>query len=316
MIPKYVDVHCHPNLAGLKENQDEVIATMAEEGVLGVVVGTNLESSREAVALAHKHEHLFATVGLHPNYTQKEEFDRRAFAELLEQPKVVGVGECGIDYFRQSTTTAGEVGGEGWKEKQWEVFRQHADLALEHDKPLMVHCRPSKGSMDAYEEVADYLEFMPHQNVQHSSVEQGRGTQEVVQYPDSAQADIARGRKGVERVERAVPRGNMHFFVGSLDVARRFWSLGFTTSFTGVLTFTKEYDEVVREAPLDMLLTETDAPWAAPVPHRGEVNQPVYVRHVLDAVARIKGISPDEASRAILQNAERVFGISLGARVA
>lgn len=287
MTPKYVDAHCHPNLPGLKENQDEVIQRMAEEGVVGIVVGTTLQTSHEAVKLAEQHEHLYATVGLHPNYTQKESFDANAFSELLTHKKVVGVGECGVDYFRQSTTKQGEESGDGWKEKQWEVFKQHVGLALEHNKPLMVHCRPSKDSMDAYEELASYLEsrMRPPEvawGVQHPGVEQGGG-------------------RGI--------RGNMHFFVGDLAVAKRFWALGFTTSFTGVLTFTHDYDEVVREAPLDMILTETDAPYAAPVPHRGEVNQPVYVRHVLDAIAHLKGISGDEAGRVVYATARRLFGV-------
>lgn len=286
MAYQYIDVHCHPNLEGLRENQGEVVGKMAEEGVLGIVVGTNLESSREAVALAEKHDHLYATVGLHPNYTQKEKLDISSFSELLKHEKVVGVGECGIDYFRQSTTQAGEESGEGWKEKQWEVFKQQVELATQHDKPLMIHCRPSKGSMDAYEELATYLESL-------------------VQPPEVAQE--GGGRK---------VKGNMHFFVGNVEVARRFWNLGFTTSFTGVLTFTKDYDEVVREAPLDMILSETDAPWAAPVPHRGETNHPTYVRHVVEAIARIRDESPEVIQKALLLNAKRVFGVPVEPSIA
>lgn len=280
---RYIDVHCHPNLGALKKDQEAVIARMREEGVLGIVVGVDLESSREAVRLAQKYEHLFATVGLHPNYTQKENLDISRFSEMLREEKVVGVGECGIDYFRQSTTKQGEESGDGWKEKQWEVFKQHVELALKHDKPLMIHCRPSKGSMDAYEDVAGYLESLG----QSLDIDQKEGL-----------------------------RGNMHFFVGNVEVARRFWALGFTTSFTGVLTFTHDYDEVVRSAPLDMLLTETDAPYATPVPHRGEVNQPVYVRHVAEAIARIKGIPIEEVEAATLANAGRLFGPVMKPRIA
>lgn len=103
----------------------------------------------------------------------------------------------------------------------------------------------------------------------------------------------------------------MHFFVGDLETAKRFWALGFTTSFTGVLTFTHDYDQVVREAPLDMILTETDAPYAAPAPHRGKVNQPVYVRHVVEAIARIRGESEAAVREAALANAKRLFGVGL-----
>lgn len=276
----FIDVHCHPNLDGLKEDQDAVIARMREEGVLGIVVGVDLESSREAVRLAQEYDHLWACVGLHPNYTQKEAFDRDAFAQLLAEPRVVGVGECGLDFFRQSTTAPGEESGDDWKEVQWKAFKEQIALAREHDMPLMVHCRPSKGSMDAYEEAADYFESLG--NGQHPDVDQGGG---------------------------GVVRGNMHFFVGDLAVARRFWALGMTTSFTGVLTFTEDYDEVVREAPLDMILTETDAPYAAPKPHRGKRNEPAYVGHVVGALARIRGISEEEVQRAVRENARRVFGV-------
>ena len=185
-----------------------------------------------------------------------------------------------MDYFRQSTSAPGDTHQDGWKEKQWEVFKQHVELALEHDKPLMIHCRPSKGSMDAYEEVATYLESFG-------------------QCPDIDQKGGGRHVKG-----------NMHFFVGNVEVARRFWSLGFTTSFTGVLTFTKDYDEVVREAPADMILSETDAPWAAPVPHRGETNHPTYVRYVAEAIARIREEPVEEVQKTLFANAKRIFVIS------
>lgn len=272
---KYIDVHCHPNLGELKADQQSVIEKMREEGVLSIVVGVDLESSREAAHLAAEHEHLYATVGLHPNYTQKEKLDISSFSELLKNPKVVGVGECGLDFFRQSAG-ASDAPAPGWKEKQWDVFKQHVELAIEHDKPLMIHCRPSQSSMDAYEEVANYLETFG-------------------QHPDVGQ----KGRL----------RGNMHFFVGNVEVAKRFWALGFTTSFTGVLTFTHDYDEVVREAPLDMILTETDAPYAAPVPHRGEVNQPMYVEFVTQKIAELKGESLETIQQAVLGNARRLFKI-------
>lgn len=325
---KYIDIHCHPNLGELKKEQEAVIARMREESVAGIVVGVDLESSREAARLAAEHEHLYATVGLHPNYTQKEQFDRNAFAELLKQPKVVGVGECGLDYFRLSGQTEEVAGGrvkiEDIKEKQWGVFKQQVELAIEHDKPLMVHCRPSKGSMDAYEEVASYLES----TVQHLGVAQEgkdsrlRGMPRHQEWlssdaeyapasnaPDALLPNKISNQKNHPRQSHSLVRGNMHFFVGNLEMAKRFWALGFTTSFTGVITFTHDYDEVVREAPLNMILTETDAPYAAPVPHRGEVNQPVYVHYVAEAIARIKELSMEEVESAMLENAQRLFDL-------
>jgi TatD DNase family protein len=105
-------------------------------------------------------------------------------------------------------------------------------------------------------------------------------------------------------------RGDAHFFAGNWEIARKYLDFGFTLSFTGVLTFTQDYDEVVRNAPLDMILSETDAPYVTPVPHRGQRNEPLYVREVVQAIARIKQLPEDTVGQQLLLNAERVFGVS------
>ena len=104
-------------------------------------------------------------------------------------------------------------------------------------------------------------------------------------------------------------RGDVHFFAGSWNIAKQFLDIGFTLSFTGVLTFTHDYDEVVKNAPLDMLLSETDAPYVTPVPHRGKRNEPLYVQEVVKAIARIRGEDLEKVSVQIMANAERVFGL-------
>ena len=104
-------------------------------------------------------------------------------------------------------------------------------------------------------------------------------------------------------------RGDVHFFAGDWNIAKQFLDLGFTLSFTGVLTFTHDYDEVVKNAPLDMLLSETDAPYVAPVPYRGKRNEPAYVVEVVKAIARIKGVSEEVVQEQLVANAKRVFSI-------
>ena len=145
-------------------------------------------------------------------------------------------------------------------------------FAIEHDLPLMIHCRPKKGTVDAYEEMATRLE--------------------------------AEFKQVGERL-----RGNVHFFVGNTDVARRFYDIGFTTSFTGVLTFTHDYDEVVKYAPLDMIMTETDAPFASPAPFRGRRNEPTYVKYVVAAIARIRASNVEDIQKSVADNALRLFHI-------
>lgn len=106
-------------------------------------------------------------------------------------------------------------------------------------------------------------------------------------------------------------RGNVHFFAGTYHVAKQFWDMGYTTSFTGVITFTHEYDEVVKNAPLEMLHAETDAPYVAPVPFRGHRNEPLNVREVYKKIAHIREQDEEAVRVQLLQNAERLFGISL-----
>lgn len=103
--------------------------------------------------------------------------------------------------------------------------------------------------------------------------------------------------------------GNVHFFAGTYDIAKRFWDMGYTTSFTGVITFAHEYDEVVRNAPLDMLHAETDAPYVAPVPYRGHRNEPLHVREVYKKIAELRGEDEESVRVQLLKNAVRLFGI-------
>jgi TatD DNase family protein len=104
-------------------------------------------------------------------------------------------------------------------------------------------------------------------------------------------------------------RGDVHFFAGDWAVAKKFLDLGFTLSFTGVITFTHDYDEVIKNAPLDMLLSETDAPYVTPAPHRGKRNEPSYVSHVVQKVAEIRGEDPEQVRSQIMANTRRVFKI-------
>lgn len=267
MTPDYIDIHSHVTFKDYDQDLSEVLSRMEEERVHTITVGVDLETSREAVEFAESHDGFYATLGLHPTDTKTESFNPADYAELVKHPKVVGIGECGIDYFRIEGDAAAE------KKRQWADFEKQMYFAIENDKPLMIHCRPSKGTVDAYKEMADRLE--------------------------------AEFKTAGERL-----RGNMHFFVGNTDVARRFYDIGFSTSFTGVATFAREYDDVLRLAPRDLIMTETDSPFAAPVPHRGKRNEPLYVKYVVEAIAKVRAEDPEDVRRYTVKNAERMFGLS------
>lgn len=265
---KYFDAHCHVQFPHYAEDREALLASMRKTEVGGLVVGVDLESSQKAVDLAQKSDSLFAAAGLHPNYTQDQQFDESAFNEIALQEKVVAIGECGLDYFRPEDVAGAEA-------LQKEVFQKHIELAVRLQKPLMIHARPSKGSQNAYHDALDML-------------------------------------RSAKREHGDALTGNMHFFVGGVEEARGFIDIDFSLSYTAVLTFTHDYDEVVRYAPLTHLLTETDAPYAAPAPNRGKRNDPLAVQKVVEAMAGIRGEDIETVRVHILKNAERIFGISTG----
>jgi len=257
---KYIDAHCHLQFDAYDEDREQIIEEMREKGIHGIVVGVDLESSKKAIELAKKHEHLYATVGMHPCYTDKGEFTDE-YKTLAEDENVVAIGECGLDFFRQEDSRL-----------QREVFIKQVELACSLDKALMIHSRPSKGTQDAYKEVIETL----------STYKKEHG----------------------EKL-----RGNIHFFVGGNEERQRFSDLGFTVSVTGVITFTDDYNPMVTAAEHHMLLGETDSPYVAPKPHRGERNSALNVVHVYKKIAGLWGIDEDEARETLNSNTKRIFGI-------
>lgn len=257
-----IDTHSHFNLPQFDSDRVESIERMLAAGVGTITIGIDYKTSVLAVELTDKYENLWAIVGIHPT-EWAEQFDAELFEKLVDNKKVVGVGECGLDYFR-------ELEREHIVEQK-QLFHAHIRFALAHDLPLMLHIRPEAGTQTAYEEALDILEEYKKTN------------------PNL--------------------RGTAHFFVGSIAIAKRFLDLGFHISFSGVITIFPEYEEVVKFVPIDRILSETDAPFAAPKPYRGKRNSPEYVVEVVKKVSELKGIPLEDTSVQLLQNARNLFNI-------
>ena len=257
-----IDTHSHFNLEQFAGDTPESILRMEEAGVGTICIGVDLATSEKAVALATANESIWAIVGQHPTEWEKD-FDIDAFEKLAGDARVVGIGECGLDYYRETERT------ENAKDIQKLLFMQHIEIAHEANLPLMLHIRPQQGTMDAYEDALKILE------------------KHKIEYPDL--------------------RGTAHFFVGNTEIAQRFLDLGFYISFSGVITIFPEYEEVVRFVPIDRILPETDAPFAAPKSHRGTRNEPSYVLEVVQKIADLKGFSIEETKVILLQNAKNLF---------
>ena len=265
MTIKYFDIHSHLNLEPLSNDIEGVISRMKELSVGTITVGTGLTTSREAVNLARKYpEMLWATIGIHPTDAVDEVFDDQEFLTLAQDPKVVAIGETGLDYFRDQS--------EETKKKQVELFKQHIALAQKVHKPLMLHVRASKGSDDAY---YNALEILANSN-------------------SSADSQL---------------RANFHFFSGTTKCMQDIVTAGFTVSVDGPITFVDQYDEMVRSAPIESLMIETDSPFAAPKQYRGKNAEPWMVIDVLKKVAELKGLDEEVARVQILENVRRFFSL-------
>ncbi len=263
---KTIDTHSHFNLHQFEHDLPESIARMESCGVGTICIGIDLPTSDHAMRMAQEHASIWACVGQHPTEWDKE-FDDEAFEDLADEARVVAIGECGLDYYREKDR--------GGITEQKVLFQKQMSLAHKHDLPLMLHIRPEQGTMVAYEDALDILE---EYNARHP------------------------------HVAKAL-RGTAHFFVGTKEVAQRFLDLGFHISFSGVITFVKEYEELVDFVPLDRILPETDAPFATPAPHRGQRNNPEYVLEVVKKIAEIKGLSFEEAQSKLLENTKSLFSI-------
>ena len=251
-----VDSHCHLDFPDLSNRLPEVLRHMQENDVgIAVCIGVNLEDFPRVLALAEAHRQLYATVGVHPEYVDAEEPGMEQLVKLADHPKVIAIGETGLDYYWHKDRP----------EWQRERFRTHIRAAKQCGKPLVVHMR------DAANDTLAILK------------EEGAG--EV--------------------------GGVMHCFTEDWQVARAAIDLNFHISFSGIVTFKNALalKDVACKAPLDRILVETDSPYLAPVPYRGKINEPAYVRYVAAEIARLRGLSTEEVADASTKNFHQLFKV-------
>lgn len=279
-MPEYIDIHSHLNFNAYAEDREATIKRALDEKVWMINVGTQLDTSKSAVELAHQYENgVYAIVGLHPIHTSKSYHDENelgaggksfvskgetfavdSYRALLSDPKTVALGECGLDYFHLEEESIA---------KQKQAFIEQIELANEVGRPLMLHIRNgSSTSAHAYRDAYEILKS-------HAKI-----------------------------------LGDVHFFAGDWEEAKLFLDLGFTLSFTGVITFARNYDEVIKKAPLNMIMSETDCPYVTPIPHRGKRNEPLYVKEVVKAIAEIRGEELKKVKKQLVDNAFRVLKLT------
>ncbi len=250
------DTHAHYDAEQFNADLDAILAAMPENGV-GLIVnpGCDIPTSRKAVDLAIHFEHIYAAVGYHPeSCAPYQESDLDILREMAQHPKVVAIGEIGLDYYWEENPP---------KELQQQVFRAQMALARELKLPVIVHDREAH---------ADSLAM-------------------IREFPEV--------------------KGVFHCFSGSAEMAKELVKTGWMISFTGVLTYknARKAVEAAEAVPIESIMIETDAPYMAPVPHRGKRSDSSMVLHICETLAQIKGISVEDCARITTENGKRFFQI-------
>lgn len=251
-----VDSHCHLNFPNFKDDLEAVIARAKDAGVSVMqTICTEMEEFEEVERIASTHEGIYCSVGVHPNESaQKMRADLEGLLACASHPKIIGIGETGLDYHYAYSDRA----------SQQESFRIHIDAARRTRLPLIVHTR------EAEEDTINILE---------AEMKQG-------EFP-----------------------GLIHCFTSTKMLAQKCVEMGFYISLSGIISFKNAEDicSTVKELPLDRLLIETDAPFLAPLPHRGKRNEPSFVQYVNRKLAELKGVTEEESARATTENFFRLF---------
>lgn len=275
------DSHCHPQMAQYDKDREEMLKRAKHAGVFMICVGTDLETSKQGIELANNPpvggENIWATVGLHPNDIPND-FEIMIYHNLLQNPKVVALGEVGLDYYRTPEPEK--------QKKQKEVFEQFIDLAQKTKKPMVLHFRDSpKGSSGRVHK--DALEILPKDiaGVSHSFT------------------------GNIDDAKEYLNRGMYLGFNGIITFppSRKASTVAKAMADKSAGTAPGMYDEVVKYTPLEQILLETDAPFLAPELYRGKRNEPAYVIEVAKKIAALKNISFDEVVEQTTKNCKKLF---------
>jgi TatD DNase family protein len=264
-MPTFYETHAHLDYHEFQPDFGDVLARARAAGIAKIIsIATDLDSSRRAIALAEQHAMIYAAIGWHPGNAHEAPDDiRPALRELARHPKVVAIGETGLDYYRLPSTRSGSAEDDArYKQKQAEIFRQQLELAAETGLNCVIHQRSS--------------------------------------FDDT----LAQMRPFAGRT-----RGVFHCFGENVERLNQILALGWLVSYTGIVTFKNGQNirDAVAATPLDRFMLETDCPYLAPMPYRGQRCEPAYVKEISETVAQVKGCSLEELSAATCRTAETFF---------
>ena len=267
----FIDSHAHLEMEQFDADRAAVLERARAAGIdniLAIGSGTGPGSLDCAIRLADQHDWVYATIGIHPHEAKlASERDFEELATLAKHPKVLAWGEIGLDYYYDHSP----------REVQRQVFVRQMQMARAANLSIVIHCRPSESSENAWDECLGLIE---------------------------------------EHWSASKLGGILHCFTGQEPHAQHAVELGFLVSFAGNITFPKAENirQVAKQLPIEKMLIETDSPFLAPVPHRGKRNEPAFVVRVAEKIAELRGISVDQVARQTSENFHRFFDLTKNTR--
>jgi TatD DNase family protein len=283
---KLIDTHAHVNFSAFKDDADDVISHTLKENIGIIIVGSQYKTSKRALEYANKYEKgVYAAIGLHPvhledsvveNEGSEGDYKFRTKAEEFNYDSYEKLADF------KKIIAIGEIGLDYYhinlktnveqvKDRQKQVFYQQLILARKKDLPVIIHCR------QAHDDMVNILQDFKNE------------------YKDL--------------IPKNQPWGVIHCFSGDENLAWKYFNLGLIISFTGLITFSKQWDDLIRKVPLDKIMIETDSPYMTPEPYRGHRNEPVLVYYVAKHISDIKGVSIGKVAKMTTDNAKKLFGI-------
>jgi TatD DNase family protein len=298
----FTDSHCHLNFPELRSQLPQIRQAMAAAQVTrALCICTTIEEFADVHSLATSYDNFWSTVGVHPDNEGIYEPTLDDLVQRSKLPKVVAIGETGLDYYQMQERKGGRTVAD--MEWQRERFRTHIRAAQVTGLPLVIHTRNASDDT-----LAILREEMAHPAPVVQSSGQGAQTGDQLGTPPGQ-------KEGAATAKSAAVTGVFHCFTESMAVARAALDLGFYISFSGILTFKAAADlrEVATYVPLDRCLIETDSPYLAPMPYRGKTNNPSYVPFVAQQLASLKGLDVESIAAATSANFDRLFSHAVNA---
>lgn len=303
-MPELFDIHSHINFNAFKDDGDEVIKKTLDAGVWTILVGSQYDTSKRAIEYAEKYEKgIYAAVGLHPFHLTEQDID------MNEEGSINNLTLLRDRVKMLKDKNSNRASNQKIKSRVEKYdFEKYLSLAQSSKKVVAI----GECGLDYYKSAKNDKKS---QNLQKQTFEKQielalKLNKPLIVHCREAYNEVFEILKKFKSRAGNKLRGDIHCFLGNWNEAKKYFDLGFSVSFTGIITFTNAHNEVIKKSPLERIMIETDSPYLAPVPYRGKRNEPIFVKEICRRIAEIKNLDFEKVAEITAENGLKMFEIS------